>query len=263
MNVVLFGSTGFLGNAVYKILLSRGYEVFCVPRELDISEYFRFSLKNKIDVVINCAAKVPPHDDKMIEVNSIGANFVAEYAWLHGAHLIHCSSLSIFKKPWVNLMENSTNYVGKEFIYGYSKLLGELEVLAKPAQSCVLRFSAIYGRGMKNGIIPNFISKISSNEDIESHNDFYANFIHVADAAEIVVRTAEQRTKGIFNIASNEMFNMSQLAYLISQNYNYTGKITNVKSGKMVLADINTSKMRNYLYSMKLIPLSIGIGLIK
>lgn len=207
MKIIIFGSNGFLGKITKELLIDNGHNVIDIPR-IDISSYSNFkNLPIDVDVVINCAAKIPgttplEYED-MEKVNTAGASNVARWVIDNKiSHLVHCSTLSIVTRP-----DNK---------YAISKRLGEEAVIKIAPNSSILRFSAIYGPGMKwLGVIPNFITDAKTGKKLQISRGASADFIYIDDAAKAVVAAAEKSVKGIINVASGKETSIETLARII------------------------------------------------
>ena len=83
MKIILFGSTGMLGNYVLQ-LLSKKYQIICITRkEFDIEndswnklEEILQKEKDEINIIVNCAGIIPQTNlqidyRKYIQINSL------------------------------------------------------------------------------------------------------------------------------------------------------------------------------------------------
>lgn len=154
LNILVTGSNGQLGSSI-KYLENQypNYHFyFTDKKELDIlnfSQVEEFVLKNKIEVIINCAAytNVDKAEDELELANNINYLAVEKLGLIaknHKIKLIHISTDYVFdgtsEIPY--LEDDRTNPKNN---YGYTKLKGE-EALKKinPTNSIIVRTSWLY-----------------------------------------------------------------------------------------------------------------------
>ena len=146
MKIILFGSTGMLGNYVNAVLRKTN-DVRCINRaEYDIVQD-DVSVMNRIlsdvesdDIIINCCGAIPQKNKltdykTYILVNTIFAHRLETIANHRGAHFIHITTDCVFDGKSGNYNEQSEHTA--QDIYGISKSLGE------PESATVIRTSII------------------------------------------------------------------------------------------------------------------------
>ena len=122
MKIIIFGSTGMLGNYVKTIFVKCNYNIVCIKREdFDILNDNWSQLNNILekykenDVIINCAGIIPQKNEKndyksYICINTLFPHKLQEICKIKKMKLIHCSNLpkpitkDITKKKTVNLI---------------------------------------------------------------------------------------------------------------------------------------------------------------
>ncbi len=288
MKILVFGGTGFLGGNLTSLLKqNEGYEIKNTSRNtskgdysVDIAEMTSFNIlpRNYFDVIVNCATILPggnyldeKHLEQIYRTNILGSQNICKWIAKQSSvkKIINCSTLSVANKPWaLDLDENCKTYpLGKHVIYNSSKLMQELifqsfSVLNK-VELCQIRFSSLYGKGMKwNGVICNFLDQVNRSDKIilRNGNMVSVDFLHVSDAATIVVEAIKHDITGILNGCSGIETTLLELAE----------EIKHVLGGNIIIenededicynrAVINTEKLEKVIDIRNFKKLSIGI----
>ena len=147
MKILLFGSTGMLGNYAFNVL-KIDYEVICITRkEYDIVndkwsklENILKNTLNENDVIVNCAGAIPQkyNDENIktyIKVNSLFPHKLNELAKTFSVKFIHITTDCVYDGTNGNYMVEDIH--SAKNIYGISKSLGE------PEEATVIRTSII------------------------------------------------------------------------------------------------------------------------
>ncbi|MDI1254467.1 MAG: NAD(P)-dependent oxidoreductase [Flavobacterium sp.] len=245
MKVLVFGGNGFLGKAFAVLLKAKQIDCFVVSRSensdyaIDISQYEDFKIlpDNFFDVVVNCATILPGGNyldnnylDGIYKTNILGTQHICK--WIDGQtsvkRIVNCSTLAVIKKPWrVGLTENEFTYpIGNHVLYSSSKLMQELLfstfAVSKSIILSHIRFSALYGPEMKwGGLICNLIDQAKKYKKINLTNasKVSADFLHVDDAAKIILATIDSDYEGIVNGASGKETTVLELAAIIADHF--------------------------------------------
>ena len=152
-NVLVTGSKGQVGSEIRELSSNYPYNfIFTDKDELDITDESaieEFVEKNKIDVIINCAAytavdKAETEKELADKINHLAVKYLAELSREYDMKLIHISTDYVFDgknhKPYVE-----DDAVNPQSIYGQTKLDGELEVIdINPHNSIIIRTSWVY-----------------------------------------------------------------------------------------------------------------------
>lgn len=255
-NILLIGANGFLGRELIKAFEehSQDFKLYKASRSNEDHDYkLDISLRSAFDVipdglihtVINCASKLPGSDyqeneflNELFQANVLGAqnicNWVSKQEQIEA--VINCSTLSVIEKPWpINLNEKSATYpTGRNVHYGGSKLWQELifNTLGSLHNKKVanLRFSALYGKDMNwGGVLCSFIARAFKSKAIEmtNGNKVFADFLHVKDAAAIILAVLKNKYEGLLNSASCHEISLLELANCINKHFNNTINISN------------------------------------
>lgn len=153
LNLLITGSKGQLGSEIKE--LSKGYQYnffFTDRNSLDICNkdaMLNYCIKNKINIIINCAAytAVDKAEEDTVNadaINHLAVKTMAEIAKERNIKLIHISTDYVFDgtnfKPYTE-----DDIVCPVNVYGETKLLGE-EALQKinPKDAIIIRTSWVY-----------------------------------------------------------------------------------------------------------------------
>lgn len=288
MKVLLFGGNGFLGSALKKLLDKSNIESYTVSRSnefsdynLDISVYNEFHNlpKNFFSVVVNCATILPGGNyldsdylDKIYRTNILGTQNICKWMDKQTSikKIINCSTLVVVNKPWdISLGEDVFTYpYGKHVLYSSSKLMQELIFKTFSEINNLLltqiRFSSLYGETMSwNGLICNLIDQAKSNKIIKITNGkkVSADFLHVNDAAKIILASLQHDIDGVLNGASGKETTILDLAGIIKNNIISSVIIDNVEDVNLSMdrASISVEKLEQYIDVKDFITLNEGI----
>lgn len=221
--VLVFGSSGMLGNYLCNMLKQKGYTVVendissggvDITKELEVRDAV---YESKAQHVVNCAAYT---NVNMAEEQSEIAFRVNADAPLYMAKI--CKQLDI---PFIHI---STDYVfgdNKEdgYVeeydkfnplneYGKSKLKGEENVIAEGGKAYILRTSWLFGPNATN-----FISKISEaarkNFELKVVTDEIGCPTYVKDLSEGILLAVENKIKpGIYHVCSKDSLSRYEFA---------------------------------------------------
>ena len=155
-NVLVTGSKGQLGLEILKLEndFSQFKFYFTDRTNLDIANakaIENYVVKNKIDVIINCAAytNVDKAEDELEladEINYLAIKKIAEIAKKYNLKLLHISTDYVFE----GVSENpylETDVTNPQNVYGDSKLKGEKAIQEiNPSNSIIIRTSWLYSK---------------------------------------------------------------------------------------------------------------------
>ncbi len=144
MNILLTGATGFIGQAVYKVLTAQGHTVIRAVRkptqptdiavdfERDTSPAAWLPRLNNIDAIINAVGIIGGKQAQMMAVHCDTPTALAQAA----------AQLGI--RYWVQLSSLGVDS-GVDAVYFRTKLAGELGVRAAMPRASILRPSLVFG----------------------------------------------------------------------------------------------------------------------
>lgn len=222
MNILITGSNGQLGNEIIDILNSKNSDIGKINSAyndcniiavdvdtLDITDFEAvngFILKNKPDLLINCAAMTnvdacETNLETAMKVNAIGPRNLAVASRDIGCKLVHVSTDYVFKG------EDSIPYCewdicNPQSVYGKSKLLGENYVLKHNLKSFIVRTSWLYG--LKGNNFVRTMLKLGKEKDfIKVVNDQRGNPTNANDLAYHILKIALTNEFGIYHCTGN------------------------------------------------------------
>ena len=218
-NIILTGATGFLGKEVSRILSKKkySYKAICSDSNLvvnhiscDLSNTFELInllTKEKPSIVINLAAKVSfsASISELFSLNILCPAIIADFCLKNDSFLVQASSIA------VNGMNQTLYSVDSPLKpntnYGKTKLFAENLILESGCDSSVLRFGGIFGA---NGPDHLGINKVINNAQkgkrpiLYGVGDVKRNYIYVKDAAEAIVKCAEEKLTGVHCLGGEE-----------------------------------------------------------
>lgn len=174
MKILIIGSNGQLGSDLTAVLKQQSNVELITLTHSQIELKDKSSVYNQIvrlnpEVVINCGAYVRVDDcennaEEAIQINSIGAGFVAEACTEVGAECVYISTDYVFdglkQSPYT---ENDLTYPIN--VYGISKLSGEHMVRSCCSDHYIVRSSGLYGSAGSSGKGGNFVETIIDNAE--------------------------------------------------------------------------------------------------
>lgn len=133
------------------------------------------------------------------------------------ANIIFASTASIFGFQNGTIRENSLYLPNNG--YAVSKLWAE-QVVCKQNRYSIVRFSSLYGNGMReNTIIPNYVNQALSKGEIEvwGKGSRKQNYLHIQDAAKLMVAASVDTYRKIFLGVDHLEYSNLELAEMVSQ----------------------------------------------
>ena len=238
--VLITGSNGLLGQTLIRKFQETGNaEVYGLAKganrlknkagytyiDLDLLEFDKVAaLIQQIapDVIIHTAAMT--HVDlcekeqeacELINVKAVG-NLVS-CCRKYGIHLIHISTDFIF--------DGLKGYYTEEDLpcpvnyYGLSKLRSEELIRESGIEATVLRTILVYGltEDMKSNIILWVKNNLENKRDIKVVTDQWRMPTHVDDLADACIYACEKGVKGVFNVSSNQLLSIYEIALLVAE----------------------------------------------
>ena len=229
MKILIFGSSGFLGKKLIKLLNKKKnlivFKALRNKKNLNNKNSFFCVLKNNIsiknvlnnlspDIIVNLGSEVSfKNNNNMFLVNAIAPKIIANYCSLNYKYYIHASSISV-NGSHNKFFSNKTTY-NPDTLYGKSKLIGDFNIIKSGCFYSLLRFPGIYGfKGPDHlGINVSIKNALNNKKPVLlGKGSAKRNYIFVEDAAKIIINLIKKKTKGIFYLGGQivtfeKMFN--------------------------------------------------------
>jgi len=261
-NILVTGSSGQLGNELKKISSEfNEYKfIFMGKNKLDISNSQLIEntiQKNKIDIIINCAAytdvkKAEENRELANLVNNLSVDNLAKICFKEDIKLIHISTDYVFdgikKCEYTEAdIPNPINF------YGLSKLNGEISMLKYDLkQSIIIRTSWLYSE-LDNNFVSKIYSKIKSKNNINVIENEFGSPTNAKDLAlailQIIPKLKNIETE-IYHYSNMGICSRLDLANAVNLIVNGKSNIisTNILESKLKrpkFSALNNSKFKN------------------
>jgi len=211
------------------------------------------SMKNH-DIVIHLAAKTSVIDSIHNPSNTFQTNVQGTQNILDSSKSNHISKIIVTSSAAV--YKNSNNSVDEVSTieplspYGQSKLDMEKITMQSKINYSILRLFNVYGDGQTTGVIANFKKNILENKPLTIFGDGKAirDFIHIDNVIDAIILSM-QSTSGIYNIASGNGTNISDLAKLFIQLSGKNSEIIykSARDGEIIYSVANITKSQKEL----------------
>ncbi|WP_298881292.1 NAD(P)-dependent oxidoreductase [uncultured Polaribacter sp.] len=258
IKIAITGSNGLLGQSLIELLLleKEKYEVFGLSRgknrsgrddfsyvSIDITkeENLKAQLATiKPDFIINTAAMTQVDDCENNKeacdlLNVTVVKWLAEISQELNIHLIHISTDFIFDGKKGNYKETDTP--NPLSYYGLSKLKSEEVLKESKINYTILRTILVYGKVFdmsRNNIVLWVRQMLSEGKEITIVDDQFRTPTYVKDLALACKISIDKKAMGVFNIASNELLSVYEIAQQIAETF---------KLDKSLIKPISTSTL--------------------
>lgn len=247
MKIILFGSTGMLGNYINKFL-SNYYEIYCITRNIfDIKNDNWNKLENilqnkcsKNDIIINCAGVIPQNYNindyhTFIKINSIFPHKLNEISKNIKCKFIHITTDCVFSGTKGNYTPTDTH--DSKHIYGVTKSLGEPSDYATIIRTSIIGEELLNKKSLLEWVISN------KNNTINGYINHIWNGVTCLSLTKFIYYIIENNILwiGIKHIFSPEAVTKFDLCNYINQIYELNiniNVIEDIKSKNMTLLDI-------------------------
>lgn len=239
-----------LGQKLVKLFLTKpGYEVHALSRgvnRLDNQKgytYYDVDLLDKVgllrilseiipEVIIHTAAmtNVDACELQQEECDQMNIEVVANilgYCENKDVYLVHLSTDFIFdgEKGSIYKEEDVARPVN---YYGLSKLKSELMIQESKVTHAILRTVLVYGlvdRNDRSNIVLWVKNSLENNKEIRVVTDQLRMPTYAEDLAEACWLALESRAKGVFNVSSNELMSIYEIALAIADVFSLDKKL--------------------------------------
>lgn len=231
--IAVIGSDGFIGRHLCKRLKNEGHEVVeCDLPDIDITVPSTLDILKGVDVVYHLATLPLTSCKKWprvcIRTNIEGTLNVMEAVGLFKIkRLIYSSASSVYGTPDKVPVEESDP---KEplTLYGVSKLAAENLIKFKISEinrnsgleftAGIFRFTNVYGPGQLSGVIPEFIKRALTHDEIYITGDGAQSrdFVYIDDVVNVLTLALEEPMYGFtMNLGSGKQTSISEILRLI------------------------------------------------
>ena len=225
-DLLVIGSNGLLGSNIVKILKKKKINFLTVARKnsnfnINLENFKRldkFFLKNKFKIVINCAAIIDiNYCEKKYNIasiiNSKLVKFLSQMSKKFDFKFVQISTDHVYKGK--NAVFNSeTSEIFPINKYAKSKILAEKHL--KELKKFLIIRTNFTGK-KKNSFIDWLIRNFKKKAEINLFNDMYTSTMDVQTCAEIIIKLAMLKSKGIYNLGSRNMTTKESFAKKLSK----------------------------------------------
>jgi UDP-glucose 4-epimerase len=222
MKILIIGINGFLGRHIGQRAIQSGWETHGIYHQHTdnipdgVVKYpltKLTSLPDTYDGVIIATGNYTQTQPELVHANIqipllVSARFTT-------AKLVFVSSVTVYGPNRGVIRENSP--IQNPTIYGQAKISGEFIISAADTYS-IVRLTSLYGIGMRESLfIPTAVHLALQNQVIPlvGYGKRQQNYLHVRDAARIVISAFKYQKSGIFIGADRLSYTNKQMADLI------------------------------------------------
>lgn len=243
--VLIFGSSGFLGKKVLKLVSEKEYNIDTVDlepsnfsknnishHEMDVIEFI--NMKNydlsEYDYIIDLATVLPFKNNKkrLMDKNIFSVQEVTKSQFDENVFFIYVSSSGTYGIPEENPIRPSTNQTPLD-LYGNSKLEAEKLLLNNKNFNnlAIVRPKAILGES-RGGVFEIFFKLIKKGIPVPVTNDAnqIMQFVDVNDVARVVEHIMENKITGIWPAAAPNPMKLNE--YLKNLEIKFDKKIRKI-----------------------------------
>lgn len=267
MNIVIIGSSGFIGRYIYKELQERysNIDITGVSSvDVDLTQPTSVSklteIINEDTVLIVCAAIKKQLGDSIVLLNEnlkIANNLAETLVRQTIKKLIYFSSAAVYGEDIHNTRISEQTIPCARSYYGVGKISTEAlltKVLSdkKNDQIIILRAPLIYGEGDKSlGYGPTgFTYKAIKNDTITlwGNGSELREFIYVDDVAYIVGDLVNKNFSGVLNLISGTSYSFERVLNLLQENVEYPLLVQQKERSKSKVDNIYCAKKFRELF---------------
>jgi len=249
-NVIIFGSSGFIGNNIVKHLETKECNAMGFSSKTcnllhrsDIQKAFSL-ISGDLSLVI-CSSITPPEAnsiESMLSNIKMIDNIVKEISTNRLEKIIFLSSINIYGRVKVEKKINESFSLKPTGYYGLSKLVCEhiLNLATLEIPVTILRLPGIYGYGDNfKSIVGRFIKNAILKREINIINDGneLRDYVEINNLTEIVWHFILNSHNGPVNIATGQSKTINEIAKKIIQKLNNNSNIT-MKKAPIISSDL-------------------------
>lgn len=290
--VLITGSSGTIGTALFKALIKKGYKVIgfdiqpniwdkdidknTIHGDLTNSKSLK-KLPSGIDLVIHLAAHPRVYasvlDPGMAIENTIMAHTILEFVKIQGIpRFIFASSREVYGNQEKNIYKEEHAMAHGESPYASSKILTEKGICAcrnsYGLDYIIFRFSNVYGKYDKSDrLFPLMIKKLKQNKPvIVFGKEKLLDFTYIDDCIQGIILGIEKFSKAknnIYNLSSGEPHKLLDVVNTLKKKLksNSLIQVKPNRPGEVLKYRADISKAKNILGYKPKYPLQQGIDL--
>lgn len=244
MKILLFGSTGMLGQALCNEAKQKKYEVIGVARnQADIcaditedEEVYKIIADTKPDLIINAAAMISlkgcaEHPGIAYLTNARSVSIMAQLADLYGAYFIHISTDHYYSGE-MDKKHKEQDVVSLINEYSRSKYAGEAFALTNK-NALVVRTNIVGYRYQPHALtfVEWVVYTLKNELPLTMFNDYYTSSIDVCSFTQILLDLIDKKISGLINIGSRDV--ISKRAFIERLANTFELSLNNAVSGSV------------------------------
>jgi dTDP-glucose 4,6-dehydratase len=240
MKYLVTGGAGFIGSHLCDSLIAKGHKVVCLDNFItgtkknvehlvnnDSFQLVQASVTDdlhvpKVDGIFHLASptdpvKVREYASVTLETNIVGTSILLNAAKNQNASFLFVSSVRVFDAILTD--------------YSYAKKIGEeicQAFINKNEDVKITRLASVYGPRMSfddGRVIPSFVRKAIAGTDLVVYDDV-DSFCYVDDAVEALYQVMVSKNEGTFDVTTEEVTRIVDLADTIVSLTNSNSKIS-------------------------------------
>jgi len=266
--ILILGKNGQLAKTLINKLINKKISYKCISSKqlnfLKPESIPKILNQYEYDIIINCFAytnvdRAEIEKKECLKINSTSIKYLAKYCKQNNKFLIHFSTDYIFNS-------NTKNPIREDFkqspinYYGYSKSLGEKNIVKIDCNYLILRISwtySIYGKNFLKTIVQNLVN----NKELHIISDQFGCPTNLEYLSLIIIKflkkiNIKSKNKLIFNFSHKGKTSWYHYAKEIEKNLSFKNKslIFKTNSGKYFTkakrpnySKLSNTKLKNFL----------------
>lgn len=231
-SIFILGSEGLLGSALKKYLKNtekKNFLIFTIAKKnsdfninlKNFSKLKKILHKNKIDILVNCAAhtnliKCENSFRKINKINVLLPKFLNKLSQKLNFKLVHISTDSIYSSSKKEKLNKENDKISYSNNYSKSKLIAENSINKK--KNLILRSNFI---SINNKSFPKFLlDNIKKNKHVYLYEDYYTSSLDLNTYIKIFVKILKADLRGVYNIGSRDSISKKEFAIKFSKRIN-------------------------------------------
>ena len=210
-NILLTGSSGFIGKNLLRKLVSSNFFVYAIGRKKPNFrhinfKFIKYDLKKKIilkkiikiQCIIHTAAISPENkitERKMLKYNFLTTKNIIDYAIKNKIlKFIFLSSISIYGKIDEPTLSENTR-IKNPSAYGLSKLINEEYIKKSTLSSISIRLPGVVGKLSKRNLLTRILKSKKKIINAYNKNKLFNNVIHVDNLSNFIIELCNKKFK--------------------------------------------------------------------